>query len=174
MSSGFELRIIESHWLGDSCNDDLCLHGKVAVRIGDEIISDFNSGEWVLNVTGLYLLRSLYSNYEKELYGSQLLPCCGHMMYIQEGQNTVTILGCPEGIDWTINHLSDNLIEHISEKGSRVIQTRSEYCATLSPFILQVEKAYADCPKKLPDDPYDEEVYNCFWKEWNDLKKGLE
>ena len=41
------------------------------------------------------------------------LPCCGHFMIPNETLDNVTILGCPNGIDWSVIH-DGNLTSQIS------------------------------------------------------------
>ncbi|WP_225586969.1 hypothetical protein [Algoriphagus sp. Y33] len=54
---------------------DLCAHGHVFVKIGDEVIADKDSLDMTVSATALYLMRTLKDNYKKGYYASQLLPC---------------------------------------------------------------------------------------------------
>ena len=77
----FDLEILRLHWVKDDGiddKDDLCVHGEVFLKIGNEVISDSTSGSYNLRATGLYLLRTLESNHHIGEFGAQFLPCCGH------------------------------------------------------------------------------------------------
>ena len=169
----FELKILRLNWI---CNidegTDLCAHGDVYVRIGDEIVSDHQSGNWNLRSTGLYLLRTLLKDFRKGQYGSQLLACCGHsMVEDSENKGLVVILGCGNGIDWTINHIEQAKVRHITENGVVSIQDFKEFKFSVTQFIKEVEGFYRDSlPKILPEDAYDRRMYVNFWREWNELK----
>ena len=74
----FELRIIDLHWINNEDDPtDLCAHGKVYLRIGDEILSNEESGNWTLSAAALSLMRTIKTDYKTGDFGSQLLPCCG-------------------------------------------------------------------------------------------------
>ena len=89
----FQIKIIDLHWINNVDDPkDLCAHGLVYIRIGDQIISDENSGNWTLSSTALYLLRTIKDNYNPNDFPSQLVPCCGHFRIIDEKTNKVLIL----------------------------------------------------------------------------------
>ncbi|WP_338763112.1 hypothetical protein WAF17_18960 [Bernardetia sp. ABR2-2B] len=174
----FELKILELHWISDTDQEkDLCAHGRVFVRIGNEIIANKDTFKLTLSSTALYLLRSLYSDYdcEKNGYGNQLLPCCGHFMFqAEKGIDFVVITGCPYGIDWKIIHTTDNKIKHISEKGTEAIIEFEEYRKIVFDFADEVEVFYLKSePKTLPKDDFEKDGYLTFWREWKELRNRL-
>jgi hypothetical protein len=115
----FEIKIIDLHWIKNEDDPrDLCAHGHVYLKIGDEIISDKETGDWTLSSTALSLMRTIESDYKKDDYGNQLLPHCGHFFIADDKNETVTIQGCDTGIDWIIIH-NDGIIEHISNRVKR-------------------------------------------------------
>jgi len=78
MDSQFELHILGLKWLDRmEETNDLCVHGKVYLKIGNETLCDADKGEWTLSPTALYLMRTLEEDYEPGQYASQLIPCCG-------------------------------------------------------------------------------------------------
>lgn len=173
--NNFELKILELHWISDTNqNQDLCAHGTVYIRIGNEIIADKDTFDLTLSSTALYLLRSLKSNYDKEKngYGNQLLPCCGHDMFQAEKEiDFVVITGCPYGIDWKIIHAEGNKIKHISEKGEEVIIDFEEYKQLVFDFADKVEAFYLKSePKILPKEDFEKNGYLAFWREWKSLR----
>ncbi len=174
--NNFELKILELHWLANTDEKtDLCVHGKVYVKIGNEVISDKDN--FTLSSTALYLLRSLQSDYncKENGYGNQLLPCCGHFMFqAEEGVDFVVISGCPHGIDWQIIHIEDNKVKHISEKGTEAIIDFEEYKKLVFDFADEVEQFYLKSePKILPDEEFEKNAYLTFWREWKKLRNEL-
>jgi len=57
--SQFNIEILDLYWInGEKDNpDDLCLHGNVSVKIGEEVVAD-NYG-CTISSTALYLLKTL-------------------------------------------------------------------------------------------------------------------
>ena len=178
MNNDFELKILELHWISDeNQNQDLCVHGKVFIKIGNEIIADKDTFDLTLSSTGLYLLRSLYSSYDKEKngYGNQLLPCCGHFMFqAEENIDFVVITGCLDGIDWKIVHTEEGKVKHISEKGTEVIIDFEGYKKMVFDFADEIEEFYLkNEAKTLPNEDFEKEGYLAFWREWKELRNQL-
>lgn len=169
----FEIKIIDLYWL-EHIDDpvDLCAHGHVYVRIKDEILSDKDSLEITISATALYLMRTLKNNYKKNDYASQLLPCCGHFITIDDNQeDRVHIHGCLSGIDWTIIHTEDGKVKHTSESGKVAMIDRETYREMVLAFADEVEDFYKkSLPKNLPEDKFDRSAYLTFWKEWRNLR----
>ncbi len=172
-----EIIILRQHWIEDDGKDDpldLCSHGEVYLRIGEEVLSNKLSGSWALTSTGLYLMRSINEDYTPNSYASKLLPCCGHSFMTSAGSDLVEIMGCGLGIDWTIKHLNDNLIKHVSENGSESIINKQRYRKMVSDFVNKVEEFYMSGESKiLPEDDFTRKGYEAFLKEWSKLKSEL-
>lgn len=100
MSSGlFSIDITNYKWICDNPDDpqDLCSHGHVTLRYGNRILVE---DDVTTSASALMLMRSLENDHALNPKGSiQLLPCCGHTMWSQEGSDNVLLLGCPSGID---------------------------------------------------------------------------
>lgn len=168
----FDVRLLETHWVfADDDREDLCAHGHVFVRIGDEVVADENSLDVTVSSTALYLSRTLSSNYKKDDYASQLLPCCGHVFMVGENDGILYPVGCPNGIDWTIEHIGDNEIKHTSARGSQAIIEFDEYKKMVLSFSDQVEQFYRISePKILPTEDFERKGYLAFWDEWKNLR----
>ena len=171
MDNKFEFNLIEIHWINDlpDNDEDLCAHGKVFIKINDEIVSD-GKESWTISATGLYLLRSLKNNYEPMMYRNFLVPCCA-MDFWLENDGRVFFIGCPNGIDLTIRHLSNNYVEIISENGSKALIDEKEFRNIVYKFTSEIEMFYKNSPerKQLAD----KEVkigFTAFWDEWYKLK----
>ena len=168
----FDIKILEIHWLKDVDEPtDLCAHGKIYLKIGDQIVSDTATGDWTLSSTALSLLRSIEKDYEKDEYSNQLLPCCGHFFIADDNQETVIIQGCDAGIDWKIIHTNDNQVKHILDNGYEVIIQKETYKIKVLEFADHIEQFYKDSkPKTIPTDDFDRKGYLTFWKEWRNLR----
>jgi len=175
MNTTFELKLLKSQWIkDDGKNDlnDLCSHGTLYLRIGDEILSDTNTPEWCTSVAALHLMRTLSSDYDPQNnYLAQLIPCCGHEMYYDETGSKVEIHGCPKGIDWRVVHYN-TFVELITENGSSIKIDNSKYKSVVLNFVSEVETFYGNPYQKIiPDDALIKDTFELFWKEWNRLKK---
>ena len=169
----FEIRILDLHWINNT-NDptDLCAHGHVFVKIGNEIVADENSLDITVSSTALYLLRTLNQNYSPGDFASQLLPCCGFSFMPDRANNTIAILGCASGIDWMVEHIDEHYIKHISDNGHEAVIDKVQYRKIVLAFADQVEAFYnASSPKIPPDDEYDKLGYLMFWEEWKRLRE---
>lgn len=173
MNQQFDIQILKLNWITETDDGkDLCAHGKVYLKIGEEVLCHEASGEWTLSSTALYLLRSLEKNYYIDDFASQLIPCCGHFFIANEDEQTVKILGCPNGIDWTIEHVGHHQVKHTTAKGETAIIEKADYKKLVLEFADKVEQFYKkSLPKELPLDEFDKKGYLSFWKEWKDLRR---
>lgn len=171
-NNSFDIKILDLHWIkGVDDPTDLCAHGHVFVKIGDEVVADKDSLDITVSSTALYLMRTLKDSYKKDDYASQLLPCCGHFFMADEESDYVAIIGCPSGIDWTIIHTENNKVKHISDSGQEVEIDKDIYTAMVLDFADQVENFYKkSLPKTIPIDDFDKKGYLTFWKEWRNLR----
>lgn len=142
--------------------DDLCLHGHVFAKLGDEIF-EYDA---TVSATGLYLLRTLTDNHiiHKE---EHMLPCCGHLMIANDDLSSVDIGGCPNGIDWSVIHEGGN-IKFITETGKTTFVDMYDYRAEVFAFTDKIEEFYKKCSPKnlLKADEMSRDAYTAFWNEW--------
>jgi len=169
-----DLRIIDLHWIKNEDDpNDLCAHGHVYLKIGNEIVSDKETGDWTLSSTALSLLRSIEKDYKKNNYDNQLLPCCGHFFIADDQEETVTVQGCDTGIDWTITHINGT-VEHVTDKGEKGVIEKEKYKKLIFDFADKVEFFYKESrPKEIPTDNFDKKGYLTFWKEWRRLRNEI-
>ena len=174
MSNLFELKIMRQHWIKDDGtydNEDLCSHGLIYLKIGDEILSDTETGSWTTTAAGLHLLRTLYSDYHSGDYAGQLIPCCGHFMIPSNDNTRADIFGCPNGIDWSVYH-KENMVEIITDKGANITIAFDDYRKSIIDFVSDVELFFGNPKDKvIPDDDLTKNAFNLFWTEWHALKK---
>ena len=159
----FKIEVENFEWIDGSLDNenDLCLHGHATAYIGEKKL-EYDA---TVSATALYLLKTLTENHIIN-EDNQMLPCCGFSMIPDEELGNVTIIGCPNGIDWSVIH-EDNSVRLILEDGTQEIVPISEYENEVFRFVDKVEDFYMSCsPKKMPEDEYDRNGYIAFWNEW--------
>ena len=166
----FEIEILEIHWLEDTPEEiDLCAHGQVKVRIGNEIIVDRQEKNmhWTLSAMSVHLLRTLEENHNPEtLVGEHLIPCCGHHIDHIENSSEVHIQGCFTGINFWVQHIAQN-IKLTTEAKTEILISRNEYVSEIINFVDKVEEFYnISKHKQMPVDNYDRAGYELMWEEW--------
>ena len=159
----FRIEADDLHWIdGREDNaDDLCLHGHATAVIGERKL-EYDA---TVSATALYLLKTLT---EDHIIGqdNQLLPCCGFMMIPEDDLENVAIVGCPNGIDWTVLHEGD-AVRLILDDGYETVVDMDDYRREVLAFADKVEAFYDSCvPRALPDDEFEKNGYNAFWCEW--------
>ena len=165
--SVFEINVTDLTWLENVDEEtDLCLHGKTVAKIGDETF-EYNA---TVSATALYLLKSLTEDHLIHK-GNQMLPCCGFSIYANKNQSAVDICGCPNGIDWSIIHIGDD-IKILTESGNETVIRLDEYKKSVYSFVDKIEEYYMKSkPRILPKDKVDREGYLAFWNEWHRRRK---
>ncbi|MBZ9626297.1 hypothetical protein G9F71_026180 [Clostridium sp. FP2] len=174
----FVINILDLYWThGENDEEDnpedLCLHGDVYVRIGEEIVADNYS--CTVSSTGLYLLKSLKENHVLGESQNQMLPCCGFFIIPNDVDDTVEISGCPTGVDWSVLHTND-YVKLITEKGNEVDIELNSYREIVFSFVDKIEDFYRKCQEKnipqkhIPTNDFEYNGYIKFWREWSNRK----
>lgn len=172
MVSGFQISVTDLKWLSFAdheesyVNDnpeDLCLHGHATAIIGDESF-EYDAA---VSSTALYLLKSLTEDHVIN-EDNQLLPCCGFTMWLKDdGSGDVFVMGCDDGIDWSILHEKDT-VRLITKSGKETVVSLEEYKEQVFSFADFIEEFYQNCQEKvLPEDEHDRRGYLAFWEEWH-------
>lgn len=167
----FQITAKDLHWMDDPINDsdDLCLHGDAVAIIGERKLE---YEECTVSATALYLLKTLTDDHLIN-QDNQILPCCGHFLMANDDMTEVTIVGCPNGIDWSVIHYGDS-VKLILEDGYKVSVPIAQYREEVWRFADQIEKYYLDCPAKIePQDEFDKNGYETFWKEWHRRRNAV-
>lgn len=165
----FAIDIDDLFWIENRQNDpnDLCAHAHARARIGEECFAY----DATVSATALYLLKSLTENHmiNTEI---QLLPCCGFSVYARGSQlDTVDIIGCPNGIDWSVIH-GEGTVKLVTQSGLETLLLLEDYRQKVYNFADRIEAFYRGCtPKILPKEKEDREGYIAFWNEWHRLRK---
>ena len=170
----FKLQLLSLYWLHNDEEHDLCAHGKLFVTIGEEVICDENTFEITVSATALYLLRALEDDYKKNDFASQLLPCCGfNFMTEPNVDDFAIIIGCPSGIDFTIEHTENNKVKLTTERGTEIEIDFDTFKNIVLQFADTVENFYKKSKPKIIDSENDPNYdgYIAFWNEWHQLRK---
>ncbi|EAQ50987.1 hypothetical protein [Leeuwenhoekiella blandensis] len=170
-SQKFKIDLLKTNWISEKdTQTDLCAHGQMRVKIGNEIVVDQSENDgWTISASAQLLLRTLERNHTKENpVGDQLIPCCGHFLVFDNDMDEVYIGSCPTGIDWEVKHRNGNVILK-TESGNETEINFVEYKNEVLNFVDQVEQFYKESPEKeIPIDEFDRKGYLQFWKEWNE------
>lgn len=163
----FEIDVTEFAWISGTADDpeDLCLHGKVTARIGNEVLEDHGT----VSASALYLLRSLTENHRTG-EENQMIPCCGHFLIANGDLSEVCISGCPYGTDWTVEQVSGG-VKIVTDSGKETFVPMEEYREAVFRFADKVEAYYASCAPKKPSDDFQQRGYSAFWNEWHRRRK---
>lgn len=167
----FSILYEDFQWIDGAEDDpeDLCLHGTVSVLMGTESFAY----HCCVSAAALRMLKTLTENHEVTNSGEQMLPCCGDSMIADETMETVTIIGCDNGIDWTVRH-EDGGIQLITATGKQVLVDKARYRKEVFRFADAVENFYKNAsPKIFPSNNIDREGYQVFWKEWRKRRAGV-
>ena len=167
----FRIEIGDLYWIDRTKDDpnDLCLHGDITVTIGEENLSYEGC---TVSAVALRMLKTLSEDH-LPTEGGQMIPCCGHCIIPNETLDEVDIVGCDNGIDWTVLH-DDGMIKLITEKGNTEFIYYLQYKEEVLKFVDIVEKYYKkSLAKNIPEDEFERDVYIAFWSEWNRRKENL-
>lgn len=168
----FQIDAYSIGWLDTirDSRDDPCLHGYVAARIGGRLLAYDGT---TVSATALYLLKTLTEDhliYED----NQMLPCCGFSVYPDQSGENVVIIGCSNGIDWTVLHEGDT-VRLILEDGTETSIPLADYTREVLRFVESIEAYYRASPAKSEmEDPPDREGWQLFWKEWHRRRNAAE
>lgn len=150
-------------WIDGSrdCPEDFCLHGHAVAVIGGQKL-EYDAA---ISAAALYLLKTLTENHTIGT-DNPMLPCCGHSIFADEAMENVTIVGCPNGIDWSVIHKGEFVNLILSDGACEQIHIE-DYRKEVYRFADKVEAFYNSCSPKRIEDEFDREQYNVFWKEWH-------
>ena len=169
MNSDLEIRPLKFNWIKhDEGETDLCAHGLLYLRIGEEILSEEKNGEWTLSAAALYLLRSLGAGTTDEERDNFIVPCCG-IFRIGKG-GSVYLEGCNQGIDWEIMHEGDN-VRHRTKNGTEALLSMADYKKIVFAFADEVEEFYKQSKPKDLSRTNDYLAWELMWHEWHALRK---
>jgi hypothetical protein len=165
----FKIDVTALHWMeGTSPATDLCLHGHTVAAIGDETL-EYDA---TVSATALYLLKTLKKEHRMGEGENPMLPCCGFFLIADDTLSSVEIMGCPNGVDFSVLHESGQIVL-VTESGKRTVVPTEEYKEAVFAFADKIEAFYRSSAKKvLPDDAFERNGYIAFWNEWKRLREA--
>ena len=161
----FSIRADGFTWICGPQDDpeDLCLHGHVTVQIGKTVMEY----DGTVSATALYLLKTLTEDKIMSKEDIQMVPCCGHFLIANKDLSEVTILGCDNGLDWSVVHEGDG-VRLTLPSGEETWGPFADYKVEVIRFADKVEAFYRSCrPKHIPKDEFARNGYIAFWNEWH-------
>jgi hypothetical protein len=172
------LRPVNLRWIQGAVDDpkDLCAHGDVEFRIGDDVLLDPTTGkDLTVSAAALYLLRTLSVPHTKDApVGDQLFPCCGFNMYEVAELEDVVICGCPNGEDFEVFHDVGGAGVIVRAADGREWRVGwPEWRAAVFGFADKVAAFYAACSPKEPYEEEDAKGFRKFIAEWG-RRRGQE
>jgi hypothetical protein len=166
----FCIEIVEQTWLGTEPPEfDLCSHGRLWLEVDGQIILDGRE-IYGISESALALLRTLDHDHTPEQALAEKL--------IFHGCGTVLMMGCPIGVNWTVNH-QDGLVQlsnfkrwdspdeqHPQEfQDLEVTLSFKEYQRQILALAEQVRKFFKSESKQFFDID-DQLAYERFWSEF--------
>jgi hypothetical protein len=146
---------------------DLCAHGAVEVQIGRETIENDEEADWCVSAGALFLMRTVTRDHTSSSpVGDQLIPCCGHTIYVIVGEEDVEIQNCNTGINWEVRHV-DNTILLRTSSGTEEYLTADEWKHVVFQFADAVEGLYSRSLPKEPENAYEAKAFAAFQVEWS-------
>jgi hypothetical protein len=152
------LQPVNMHWIQGAVDDpkDLCGHGDVVFRIGDDVLLETKGKDLTVSAAALYLLRTLSVPHTQTApVGDHLFPCCGFAMWDLPDQQDVAISGCPNGEDFEVVHEMDGsgvIIRAIASNEWKV--GWPEWRAAVFRFADEVAQFYANSYPKEPSEEF--------------------
>jgi hypothetical protein len=165
-SQAFSLRVSDLHWLaGSDPVSDLCAHGTVEVRIGDEVLDD---RDLAVGPACVLLLRVLDADHDA-VPSAALIPCCGHAFFVDEDGRWQNI-NCNDGLDWTVRQVEGAV--SLSTPTSTVTISHADWAKAIVAFCDAVEALYSQSAQKVVTDET-AEGYAAFWREWRERRAAV-
>ncbi|MBQ7335390.1 MAG: hypothetical protein IJW92_02820 [Clostridia bacterium] len=164
-----ELYVTDLHFVGNDLKTqvyDYCVHGKVICKIDGCNLSNDDS-DWCVSASAYRFLHSLFENH---FLGAeeQMIPCCGHFLIPSDDKTSVTIIGCPNGIDFDIIHEDNNIIIR-TQDGITYTVTFEDYKIAVLSYAKQIEDFYHQNPPRQFEDKIDQDGFSAFCNEWYNL-----
>ncbi|MBQ8308762.1 MAG: hypothetical protein IJX96_02910 [Clostridia bacterium] len=164
-----DLYATDLRFMGDNEEDktyDFCIHGKVVLKIDGVVLSDGNT-EWCVSASAYHFLRTLFQDRLIDAE-NQIIPCCGEFLIPSEDQTTVTIIGCPNGIDFSVSREKENIIIRMRDNKTFTVRF-DEYASAVIAYAKQIEDFYRQNPPRRFQDKFDKNGFSAFCNEWYTL-----
>ena len=179
----FTIEILEQGWAGDGAETaatDLCSHGKLRITIGGTVVAD-STEEFGISETALALLRTLARNHSPtDPIAGWFEGKPGAERLVFHGCGLILMMGCPIGMDWTVEHLPKDRVRlsnvrrwdntsdtpTVSFHGLSVEIPESEYRKAVIRFATDAKRLFAGVKKTFYAE-WDCQQYQKFWEEYD-------
>ena len=190
MLGDFTIRLLNQFWL-DDCEEDLCSHGEILIKVCDNTICNQTDGEWVVIDSALALLETVICNFPSDelLNQRKLLAPIMSRAYSEREHALIyhcsrTMLYCLCKITWRVKHAGGNVIlsdfiKYPDTSGKRVSYPGlvceiplKDYASQIYDFALTAKLFYQDHEKSLNAIETGEIFqgqYEELWNEFNEL-----
>ena len=144
---------------------DYCIHGKVIFNIGEVSLSD--DSDWCVSASAYRFLETIFEDHKM---GNEefLIPCCGHSIYPSQDKESVTIIGCNNGIDFDVVHNDESVIIKTADNAEYKIPFNDYKNAVLS-FAKQISNFYESNPPRKFNDDFHKDGYETFMRSYRSL-----
>lgn len=172
----FKLELLTQNWIDNKLDneEDLCSHGKILLRINNIILSSEDNEDWTIASSALRLMKSAIYGYHSK-NDLQLIPCCGYLRLFPS---------CPTYITWDTKIKDDIVVisniqySQNDKQGLKIIDgsfkiSYREYATQILNYANKVIGFYSSSIPRKFYDPWEEENYELFWKEFNEYNKIL-
>ena len=179
------INISDLHFHGDRYNAryDSCAHGKIYIKIGNEVVYDGNYKEWNVSCFVLRLMKAISIEHIED-YSSPLISKKEYKTLdindLIENNSEETYPNAKvkdkNVIDFSIIPLEDN-IKIVTTNDKVVVVPMCEYRKLITELADMIEKFYADNEDKEFDelDAHDsEKEYADFWNLWNSYRRRID
>jgi len=172
----FKLRLLSQNWIDDDPHHiDLCSHGSIYLKIGDNVVADEEDGEWTVSTSALIMLRSAITDYITD-ETAPMIHHCGQLMMV----------GCPISVCWTVQHNGSavllsgirkqpttdtkDLVCYLKDK-EQVTVSKATYVRDILRFADAVAQFLENSPERVfVENEYDRNEYSAFLDEFNSLR----
>ncbi len=144
---------------------DFCLHGNVTLRIDGRLAVD--SVKCCVTASALRFLRSLFTDHRAGDDEEFFFPCCGNMLIPSENGRSVTIIGCPNGTDISIERKC-NLVYIVAGQIDQYVPYE-EYKSSVLAFAKQILRFLQNSPERKFESEADEMGFKAFMNEYLSL-----
>ena len=152
---------------GDSAEQqrhDLCIHGQVTFLIGEDSLSEPDDRDWCVSASAYRFLRTLKEDHVAG-HEEYLIPCCGHFMVPSEDGEGVDIIGCSNGIDFSVRH-EDGAVLIETAAGKVYTVSYEDYESVVVDYALQIYDYYEKSPARYIENDHDGYAFSVFMKDY--------
>jgi hypothetical protein len=168
-----ELKPINMHWLDGDPHDDLCVHGGIYLKFGNNIVSG-GEADWTLSTAAFRLLKTLTEEHSLNM-DEALIPCCGFDMYpVESAPDGLYIPNCGNGIDWSIHHPEPGIVGHTFATGEIYYTAHGAWASEVCCFSDLVYEFFKTAWPKNSSGDEERERFEMFMRLWKERRNAAD